>query len=532
MKNCLIITLAIIALLIPAQAFTAIPRYSTNSNDFVSAGYPYFWVNGRPFRFMGYNIRGLVNYGDGQLLGGSETTDREQDLICAYNVGAKVARVFLSSRFSNTQTISDRLNTALQLASQYDVRLIVAFTDEYYTNFCPPGDGDYYGYNGDGILNQSFFSGGYLNNYWPLVQSVVTRYKDDPTVFAWQLGNELKCPWSPSAIMPFCQDMAARIRGIDTRHMLSYGTAGRNFSGLSTTQATQLYQDFSFLTVHAYNGDDSNNDISLAASLGKPLLVSEAGWEEEAALEHYPSRCDASDADIQKWIDRGASGYMNWGFTAVDNGDGDDIFGIDPFNHSYDWNEYTDLYTRWSADLADTPMPTPNPPTIVAASDGKWADRIEITWSGKFLAKEYAVFRAASSTGIKTQISPWITGFSYFDLSVVRGTRYYYWVKARNEDAESAFSIYDIGYSLAVSELNIAQVRQKTGGYTYYVTGGVVTAVFGNGFYMEQPDRTAAIFVVWSGVVNEGDRVNVLGLTGTMSNKERKLTATSVVVNP
>lgn len=507
--------------------FAAIPRYSTNPNDFVRSGLQHFWVDGKPFRFVGYNVRGLTHYGGGYFLGDSQTSDRETNLAYMESVGAKVVRVFAACRFANNVTLGNGLDAVLQVASQHNIRVIVAFTDEYYSNFCPAGDQIYYGYQGNGILNQNFFNGGYLNYYWPFVQYIVNRFKNDPTVFAWQLGNELKCPWNPSDILPFCSDMAARIRAIDTNHMVSYGTAGRNFSGLTTAQATQLYQDFDFLTVHAYNGDDSNNDSSLANTLRKPLLISEAGFDTD-----NPNRPAATNADISKWVNRGARGYMNWGLMIANNGDGDDIFGIDPFNHAYDFNDYTNVYTTWANTLAITLYPTPDPPTGVNASDGTWGDRVEITWNEAFSAIDYAVFRSYTSSGPLTQVSPWQAARRFFDTSVVRGVTYYYRVQTHSLGGYSNYSSYNTGYASAAPEKSISQAKQLANGEAAYVTGGIVTAAYSGEFYIEQPDRASGISVSWSGAVNEGDRVNVLGTISMSASGERKLTATSVLVLP
>lgn len=520
MKSLLLLLFAIV---LAAPAHASIPRYSINSSDFVCSGLQHFWVNGAPFRFVGYNLRGLVHYGSGYILDGSQTSDRETNLDYMQTVGAKVARVYAACRFAGSNTVlGNNLDAALQVASQHNVRLIVAFTDEYYSNFCPIGDGVYYGYAGQGLLNQSFFSGGYTTNYVSYVNYIVNRFKNDPTVFAWQVGNELKCPWNWADIMPFCHDMATRIRAIDTNHMVSYGTAGRSFSGLSTTQATQLYADFDFLTIHPYNGDDGVNDSSLAISLRKPLLVSEAGFDTD-----HPNRPASTDADINKWVGRGARGYMNWGLMVADNGDGDDIFGVDPFGHSYDWSAYTEVYTRWASTLATTPMPAPDAPANVGASDGTYATRVQITWNPSFAATQYAVYRWNNTTYTRDQISPWQSATSFFDSSVVRGTVYYYYVKAKNSGGESPFSSYDGGNSSAAPEVTVAQAKTYTDGNSLWVTGGIVSAAFANRFYLEQPNRTTGIMVNWSSPVVEGSHVNVLGTISTAGG-ERSITASSV----
>ena len=346
-------------------------------------------------------------------------------------------------------------------------------------------------------------------------------------VFAWQLGNELKCPWNPSDILPFCHSMAAFIKAIDQRHMISYGTAGRAFSGLTLSQASQLYADFDFLTIHVYNGDESLDDSGLANQLRKPLLVSEAGFD----CTEYTDRPTATNADIAKWVSRGARGYMNWGLMAADNGDGDDIFGIDPFNHAYDWDAYTAVYRNWATTLATTPMPAPDPPTGVTASRDTYGDRVRVTWNESFAASDYAVFRANSLNGTKVQASGWQSARTFDDTTITRGTIYYYWVKARDSGGESGYSAFDQGWASNAHEMSISELKCQPDATKAFVTGGTVTAVFANEFYIQQTGRNAGILVGWSGTVSEGDHVSVLGTISTPAG-ERKLTAISVVPPP
>jgi len=506
-------------------ALATIPRYSNDPADFVQSKLQHFWVGGQPFRFVGYDVRGLSHYGASYFYGDS-SSERETNLAYMESVGAKVARIFVSYRFATTQKISDGLDAALGVAAKHNVRLIVVFTDVYYDpNFYPPGDNVYYT---DGLLNSTFFASGYQANYLPLVQTLVTRFKDDPTVFAWQLGNELKLPSNPSAILPFAHTVASAIRAIDQKHMVSFGTAGRAFSGLNTTQATQLYQDFDFLTIHVYNGDDSLNDSGLANQLRKPLVVSEAGFD----CSEYSNRPAATDADIAKWVGRGARGYMNWGLMAADNGDGDDVFGIDPYNHGYDWTAYTTVYRNWATTLSTTPMPAPDPPTGVAASDATWADRVRVSWSPSFAATEYAVMRATSAIGVKTQVSSWQTSCTFDDLSAVRGTGYYYWVLARNSGGQSGFSAYDTGVVSNAPQMTVASLRYQQNNAAAYVTGGTVSAAYSGQFYLQQGAYGPGILVSWSGTVHEGDHVNVLGTISTLASGERVLTAASVATAP
>ncbi len=93
-------------------------------------------------------------------------------------------------------------------------------------------------------------------------------------------------------------------------------------------------------------------------------------------------------------------------------------------------------------------LPPLTPPGGVAASDGRWIDRVRVTWDAVAGATHYQVFRAESEAGIKTAITPWQPMDAYDDTATAQGSTYYYWVKASadgNGGRASDFSRADTG---------------------------------------------------------------------------------------
>jgi len=78
--------------------------------------------------------------------------------------------------------------------------------------------------------------------------------------------------------------------------------------------------------------------------------------------------------------------------------------------------------------------PNPRPPTGVLASDGTYADRVQITWDGvcdgPYETSRYRVYRGPSASGPKTPISGWQMEVSFDDTTALSGTTYTYWVQA------------------------------------------------------------------------------------------------------
>lgn len=92
-------------------------------------------------------------------------------------------------------------------------------------------------------------------------------YKDDPTIFAWELMNEPRCQsdLSGKPIQDWTAEMAAYVKSIDSKHLVEVGLEG--FYGNSMPEKTQHnpgYQvgtdfisnnqlkDVDFATIHLY----------------------------------------------------------------------------------------------------------------------------------------------------------------------------------------------------------------------------------------------------------------------------------------
>jgi fibronectin type 3 domain-containing protein len=81
----------------------------------------------------------------------------------------------------------------------------------------------------------------------------------------------------------------------------------------------------------------------------------------------------------------------------------------------------------------------------VSASDGTYSDKIRITWSSIQAAESYTLYRGTSEAGYTTVLSN-LTTTSYEDTNALRGTVYYYWIKAVAAIDESSLGGPDSGY--------------------------------------------------------------------------------------
>ncbi|XP_047318612.1 mannan endo-1,4-beta-mannosidase 2-like [Impatiens glandulifera] len=142
--------------------------------------------------------------------------------------------------------------------------------------------------------NDSFFFDPSIRQYFKsYVKTILTRkntvtgieYRNDPTIFAWELINEPRCTSDPSGdtLQDWIEDMSAFVKSIDKNHLLTIGHEG--FYGPKSPKAstvnpggwaTELGSDFirnsiipaiDFASVHIYPDQWFNYELDLEAKL-------------------------------------------------------------------------------------------------------------------------------------------------------------------------------------------------------------------------------------------------------------------------
>lgn len=144
------------------------------------------------------------------------------------------------------------------------------------------------------------------------------RYKDDPTIFAWDLMNEPEVSSVPLAQNWF-REMSAHVKSIDANHLLSTGSEGFYGGRGGSEPDTELaLPDIDFGTWHtypAYHGLRPEQVLDLikqhgetAKRQGKPVIVQEFGC----------SRTNADQPEVYKsWLeavrnDPNSAGWISW----------------------------------------------------------------------------------------------------------------------------------------------------------------------------------------------------------------------------
>eukprot|EP01018_Ginkgo_biloba_P008514 Gb_04261 [translate_table: standard] len=312
-------------LLVTSLLFLGLQWVSVNAK-FVQTRGTHFMANGSPLYVNGFNSYWLMYVATDPAQRYKVTSVFEQ----AAAHGLTVARTwaFNDGQYKALQTspgvydeqVFQALDFVVSEAQKHGIRLILSLANNY-VNFGGKAQYVQWARNAGQSLSSDddFFTNptakGYYKNH---VKAVLTRvnsvsgiaYKDDPTIFAWELMNEPRCQSDTSgrSIQGWIEEMAAHVKSIDGNHLLEAGLEG--FYGESTPQkkqqsnpgfqvgtdfiANNLVQGIDFATVHSYpdiwlSGSDEQTQLSFLDSwiqthledasriLKKPVLFAEFG---------------------------------------------------------------------------------------------------------------------------------------------------------------------------------------------------------------------------------------------------------------
>ena len=116
-----------------------------------------------------------------------------------------------------------RLDYVVQSAAAHGVKLIINFVNNWSAYGGMAAYLDYYG----GSTNDWYTSPTIQTQYQTYINAVVSRYLDNPTIFAWELANEVRCSGcDTSVIYNWASSTSAYIKSIDPKHMVALGDEG------------------------------------------------------------------------------------------------------------------------------------------------------------------------------------------------------------------------------------------------------------------------------------------------------------------
>ncbi len=217
-------------------------------------------------------------------------------------------------------------------------------------------------------------------SYRDWVTEVVTRYRNDPTILAWQLINEAQVkdslnsdcpvgnpndPMDPGNIVrDFAQDISGLIRGIDPNHLISLGTIGSGQCGAEDWQYSLIhalpsidlceYHDYSLAAMPGDQYNGLQRRLDQCAALNKPLFVGETGiTPNDLSDQSFDARAELFDSKFRAQFGAGVVGELVWDYrrtgstlTTFDIGSGDPtLLRLQAWSPGCDSNNYTIVYT-------------------------------------------------------------------------------------------------------------------------------------------------------------------------------------------
>lgn len=372
----LMVTVVLVAL--GLIALTGAPTVSASSNSFVTRSGTQLLLDRQPYRFTGLNIYHANSDGWCSYPWGSG--DELDTALSEIGPGKRVFRAWFFQPLATTNGIRDwsAFDHTLAVAAAHGVRVIATLTDQWGECGASTGETSYY-------KTASWYTAGYtqvdagmLASYRDWVAEVVARYKDDPTVMAWQLINEAEvktvvgpacAPSAHEILKSWATDVSGLVKSIDANHLVSLGTIGSGQCGASGSDYKTLHDvpSIDLCEYHDYNsptvpmpGDIYNGlqlRIDQCNALNKPIFVGEMGIIPAAVGGTLQGRANAFQAKLDAQFAADVRGILAWAWVSTDAyviGPGDPV--LDVLNYFYDFTGFF--------------QPVDNPPTLNSAKAG------------------------------------------------------------------------------------------------------------------------------------------------------------------
>ncbi|KAI0076116.1 CEL4a mannanase [Panus rudis PR-1116 ss-1] len=356
------------------------------SNGFVKTSNTKFTLDGKPFTVAGANAYWIG-------LWGLSTTDMNAAFADIAKTGATAVRtlgfndvtspnpyiVYYQSWDNGVPTINTGSNglqnfdNVVATAKANGLRLIVTLTN----NWSDYGGMDVYVSQINGSTNHDFFYTdekvkAAFKNY---ITAFVGRYKDEPTILAWELANEPRCrgstgTWSGTCttvtVTNWAKEISAFIKSIDPNHLVAIGDEGfynqpgnpsypyQGSEGIDF-DANLAIDTLDFGTFHAYPASwgEAADPIDWGVQWIKDHAASQTKQNKPVIVEEF-GVTDNQAATYAQWysaiIDSGLTGDLIWqAGSHLSSGDTpDDGYAIYPDDPVYqlETQHFTALKTR------------------------------------------------------------------------------------------------------------------------------------------------------------------------------------------
>jgi mannan endo-1,4-beta-mannosidase len=301
-------------------------------SGFVSRAGTQLVLNGSPYRFTGLNIYNANSVDNcWYTLGTGSALDSS---LAAIGSGKEAMRTWFFQYEATRNGARDwtAFDHTLAVARSRGVRVVATLVNQW-------GQCEGWSSYPDGYKGESWYANGYRTlpsspgmsaTYRDWVAEVVARYRNDPTILAWQLVNEAEAKTSyggscsstaPATLKAFAADMASLVKSVDPNHLLSLGTIGSGQCGAAGSVYKDLHSvpgldvcEYHDYTLAAMPGDQWNGlatRLRECGELGKPLFVGELGIA-TSSVGGLIDRATVVGSKLSAQFAAGVAGILVW----------------------------------------------------------------------------------------------------------------------------------------------------------------------------------------------------------------------------
>lgn len=272
-------------------------------SGFVTRSGSQLMLGNTPFRFAGTNIYWLgldenvggINYPTQFRVDDALATVEEMggNVVRAHTLGVSVGcSLCVEPSLGNfNSTALQKIDYAIKSAGDHNIRLIIPFIDNYH--YYHGGKHTFTDWRGISDENQFYTNTTVIGDFEQYISTLLNHvnsytgiaYKNDPTIMAWETGNELQPPAS------WTQTIANYIKSVDNNHLVLDGRNGIDSSALSIPSVDMYSNHYYPMSVAAVN-----SDASTVASAGKVFYIGEYGWNQGDPLNNFLSAIENNSA--------------------------------------------------------------------------------------------------------------------------------------------------------------------------------------------------------------------------------------------